>query len=176
MARVAPWPTDSITKIGGGSNPSRSSSCSSLELAASLFPTLQSFERASSNVSLLNEMGNRRMSSNLNFNYSGQHNYSNIGVGLGSRESAALFEGILQRGNGNDLTLEEMQKLLCSRFFNGNQVGTLPPGPGDASLNLTGLASTFQQMQRQIELQRHTELLNLRLLQHQPQRRHRRRW
>ncbi|KAL3801973.1 hypothetical protein HJC23_010317 [Cyclotella cryptica] len=153
----------------GGSNPSRSSSCSSLELAASLFPNLQSFERASNNVGLLNELGNRRMSGNLNFNYNGQQNYPNIGVGMGSRDSAALFEGILQRGNGNDVTLEDMQRFLSSRFFHGNRVETLPSGPGDPTLNLTGLASSFHQMQRQIEMQRQTELQHLLLLQHQQQ-------
>ncbi|KAL7476765.1 hypothetical protein ACHAW6_002602 [Cyclotella cf. meneghiniana] len=157
------------TQDWGGSNPSRSSSCSSLEITASLFPSLQSFERAGGNVSLLNDMGHRKMSSNLNFNCNGHRNYSNIGVGLGSLGSAALYEGILQRGNGNDVTLDEMQKFLASRFFNGNRIETLPSGTGDSTLNLTGLASSFHQMQRQMEIQRQTELQQLLLLQQQQQ-------
>ena len=158
-----------------GSNLSRSSSCSSMDIAATLFSSLQSVERAAAgsvnNMSSLNAiMGNRSMDNTFNPNFN-NGTFPGIGMGFVPQGPAALPpQGIHQQGNGGDVTLEDMHRFLQTKLFTGDQVGAQAPfAPANPTDQLSGLAAQFQQMQRQIEMQRHTEMENLILLQQQQQ-------
>jgi hypothetical protein len=150
---------------GMGGNHSRSSSCSSLDIAASLFSSLQAAESAAAsanNMALNGMMGNVNTFGNTHMNFGGQ---SAI-VGLGPEVPVPTLGGNQHGGSGGDVTMEDVQRFLASNLVNqnGNAADSYVP-----TNHLHDVAAQFQQIQQQlqIEMSRRSELESLlRIQQH----------
>ena len=160
--------------MGVGNSLSRSSSCSSLDIAASLFSSLQAAEQASAANNIMNNLNNMMDNSNVRGNMNATNTNQAVlalaqmmGVPQGS--TMPSVNGNVHQGTGNGVVrIEDLQRLLTSQMSNQNGNGAAPT-PTNPTNQLQSLANQYHQLQQQIEQTKRTELENLVRLQLQQQ-------
>jgi hypothetical protein len=162
--------------MGGNNNLSRSSSCSSLDIAATLVSSIQAAELATANANMnMNVMGNSNIyGNNVNFQ---NNNSSAIGglAGLGLQAPAAMglqapaaVMGLNQQTNGNGI-IDDLQRILNSNILNLNVAMPAFGQVNNMNNSLESLTNQFHQMQQQMEISRQREVETLMRLQQQLQ-------